>query len=203
MFQKLLGFWSKLKKWQKVLLVIVVIFILLPSGNNKTKDSENSAGKEKIETKEEAVEQAKEEKEAPKATATPTPETNSGTDQKDLRKEFNNSLGDHNPIWYDSVRNDVTGNWRCLVVVTPETMESHAADYYKAYFTDDSEIHIIENLQLQTCSKIVVVYPGTLDVTVYEYVDKEEHDAKLMCSGMVLGQYSVNIETGEVEEITE
>ena len=40
-----------------------------------------------------------------------------------------------------------------------------------------------------------------LDVSVYEYVDKEEHDAKLLFSGMLLKEYHVNKDTGEIEEI--
>ena len=39
------------------------------------------------------------------------------------------------------------------------------------------------------------------DVSVYEYVDKEEHDTKLLFSGMLLKEYHVNKDTGEIEEI--
>lgn len=35
----------------------------------------------------------------------------------------------------------------------------------------------------------------------YEYVDKEEHDAKLLFSGKLLKEYHVNKDTGEIEEI--
>ena len=35
----------------------------------------------------------------------------------------------------------------------------------------------------------------------YEYVDKEEHDAKLLFSGKFLKEYHVNKDTGEIEEI--
>lgn len=40
-----------------------------------------------------------------------------------------------------------------------------------------------------------------LDVAIMEYVDKEEHDAALACSGMLLAEYHVNIESGEIEKI--
>ena len=40
-----------------------------------------------------------------------------------------------------------------------------------------------------------------LDVSVYEYVDKEEHDAKLLFSGKLLKEYHVTKDTGEIEEI--
>lgn len=34
-----------------------------------------------------------------------------------------------------------------------------------------------------------------------EYVDKEEHDAKIACSGMLLSEYLINADTGEIEKI--
>ena len=37
-----------------------------------------------------------------------------------------------------------------------------------------------------------------LDVTIYEYVDKEEHDAKVLFSGMVLDEYFIDIDSGEI-----
>mgnify|MGYP000787866733 FL=1 len=40
-----------------------------------------------------------------------------------------------------------------------------------------------------------------LDVSIYEYVDGEEHDAKLLFGGTLLKQYFVYTDTGEIEEI--
>lgn len=40
-----------------------------------------------------------------------------------------------------------------------------------------------------------------LDVTIYEYVDKEEHDAKKLFSGMLLTEYFVYIDNGDIEEV--
>lgn len=40
-----------------------------------------------------------------------------------------------------------------------------------------------------------------LAASAYEYVDKEEHDAKFLFSGMLLKEYHVNIDNGEIEEI--
>ena len=72
-------------------------------------------------------------------------------------------------------------------------MSEYALDYYKQYFTDDSEIHFIVNFNYNTTTKIMVM-GGDLDVTVQEYVAKEEHDAKMLGSGTVLAEYFVNIE---------
>ena len=40
---------------------------------------------------------------------------------------------------------------------------------------------------------------GTLNVSVYEHVDGEEHDAKSLFGGMLLAEYKINPETGEIQ----
>ena len=98
------------------------------------------------------------------------------------------------------VRNDATGNWRISCIDENLDMSGYALDYYKQYFTSDSEIHFIVNFNYNTTTKIMVM-GGDLDVTVQEYVAKEEHDAKVLGSGTVLAEYFVNIETGEIEKV--
>lgn len=138
----------------------------------------------------------------PKPTAAPTPEpTKSPEDiQKELQDAFKESIGGSGITFYKSVRNDTTGRWRVAVIYTGENMVDHALDYYKAYFTSDDELHFICNLGLKTTTEISVVL-GKLQVDVREYVDKEEHDAKILNSGMLLTSYLVDIATGEIEEI--
>lgn len=99
-----------------------------------------------------------------------------------------------------NVPNDVTGNWRIASIAENIEMQDYALDYYKEYFKSDDEIHAIVNFNYKTTTKISVM-GNLLDVSVYEYVDKEEHDAKLLFSGMLLKEYHVNKDTGEVEEI--
>ncbi len=101
----------------------------------------------------------------------------------------------------DKVRNDTTGNWRISLIAENIDMSEYALDYYKQYFTDDSEIHFIVNFNYNTTTKIMVM-GGDLDVTVQEYVAKEEHDANTLGSGTVLAEYLVDKETGEVEKIS-
>lgn len=98
------------------------------------------------------------------------------------------------------VNNDVTGNWRIATIAENIEMQDYALDYYKEYFESDDEIHAIVNFNYKTTTKISVM-GNLLDVSVYEYVDKEEHDAKLLFSGMLLKEYHVNIDNGEIEEI--
>lgn len=103
-------------------------------------------------------------------------------------------------FFVSNVRNDTTGNWRISTIAENIDMSEYALDYYKQYFTDDSEIHFIVNFNHNTTTKIMVV-GGDLDVTVQEYVSKEEHDAKILGSGAVLAEYFVDMETGEIEKV--
>lgn len=98
------------------------------------------------------------------------------------------------------VHNDVTGNWRVTTMAENVEVQNIALDYYNKYFNNDDEIHAIVNFNYKTTTKISVM-GDLLDVSVYEYVDKEEHDAKLLFSGMLLKEYHVNKETGAIEEI--
>ena len=99
----------------------------------------------------------------------------------------------------DSVRNDVTGNWRIAKVATSKDVTEYAVDYYNTLFSSNDEIHAIVNFTSNTTVRLSVLYDGMLDVTVFEYVDKEEHDAKKLFGGTLLAQYTINIETKEIE----
>lgn len=98
------------------------------------------------------------------------------------------------------VRKDNTGNWRVSCIAENIDMSQYALDYYNRYFTDDSEIHFIVNFNYNTTTKIMVS-GGQLDVTVQDYVSKEEHDANVLGSGTVLTEYLVDKDTGEIEQI--
>lgn len=104
-------------------------------------------------------------------------------------------------LYSDSVRNDVTGNWRISLISDSATPETYALDYYNTLFSSDDEIHAIVNFSLNTTTKISVLYAGVLDVTVLEYVDGEEHDAKKLFGGSLLKEYWVHTDTGEIEEL--
>ncbi len=102
------------------------------------------------------------------------------------------------------VRNDVTGKWRKSLIAENVEPKDYALDYYKQYFKSDDEIHAIINFNYNTTTKLSVM-DNLLDVTIYEYVNKEEHDAKVLFSGMVLDEYFIDIDSGEIfnaQEIT-
>ena len=144
-------------------------------------------------------------------TAQPTPEpttapentpSSSETDAATLDEpepENEDPLG-FNVMFSDTYRNDVTGNWRLARIAESINIEEYAVDYYNNYFESNNEVHIIVNFALNTTTRITVI-GNLLDVSITEYVDKEEHDAKLACSGMLLSEYHVNIDSGEIEKI--
>lgn len=98
------------------------------------------------------------------------------------------------------VNDDVTGNWRISTIAEPIVISDLAVDYYKQYFDNDNEIHAIVNFNNNTTTQISTlgaIDPDVIDVTTYEYVKGEEHDAKKLFSGQKLTEHFYNVKTGE------
>lgn len=102
--------------------------------------------------------------------------------------------------YYDTVRNDNTGNWRLAVIADSSDLNDYVVDFYKEYITDDAQLLGIVNLTLNTTTRVKRIMGDWLEVTVMEYQDGEEHDAKMLFGGNVLKTYWINSETGEVDE---
>lgn len=104
---------------------------------------------------------------------------------------------------YDTVRNDVTGNWKYIVIAENNfNVEDYALSCYKNYFDSDKTILAVENLTTKTSTSISVV-SGLLYVSVYEYTKGEEHDAKAMFGGTHLVDYIVYTDNGDIEKVTD
>jgi len=99
-----------------------------------------------------------------------------------------------------NVRNDTTGNWRIATIAESIDITEYALSYYNKYFEDDKEVHAIVNFTYNTTTRISCL-GDRLNVTVHEYVKKEEHDAKLLYSGEVLKDYFVYLDNGDIEEV--
>ena len=102
--------------------------------------------------------------------------------------------------YFGDVRNDVTGNWRYSMTADNIDIENYALSYYKAYFKSDAEIHGIVNFTRKTTSSIRV-NGGILFLDIYDYVDGEEKDAKLMFSGTLLKSYMIYTDNGDIQQI--
>ncbi len=99
------------------------------------------------------------------------------------------------------VRNDTTGNWKLSTVATTENILEYIKSYYKANFSSDKEIHAIVNFTLNTTTQVSKLFDNIMAVTIHEYVDKEEHDANKLFGGMVLGEYWIYLDNGDIEKI--
>lgn len=104
-----------------------------------------------------------------------------------------------NVLYYNSVRNDVTGNWRLAVVSTGADLNDYALDFYNYFVRDDSEVFGIVNLGLKTSTLITPVMDDWYDIQITEYQSGEEHDANMLYGGMALDNYWLNAKTGEVD----
>lgn len=167
------------KKWW--FWAIIVVFLLASLGNQGTKDGIENGTNDTI---------------AP----TQSEEQVNDTANPASAEEQSNSKFDNIHFSHSKVRNDVTGNWRVSAIAENIDIKDYALDYYKKYFESDNEIHAIINFNYKTTTKISVM-GNLLDVTIFEYVNKEEHDAKLLFSGEMLKEYHINMDTGEIEEI--
>ncbi|MDU4750355.1 MAG: hypothetical protein E6X86_04930 [Clostridium butyricum] len=99
-----------------------------------------------------------------------------------------------------NVNNDTTGNWKLARIADNIKIEECALDYYKKYFKSDSEIHAVVNFNYNTTT-CIRKSGDYLDVTIHEYVSKEEHDAKKLFGGMVLGEYFIYLDNGDIEKV--
>lgn len=57
------------------------------------------------------------------------------------------------------------------------------------------------NFTLNTTNKLTKITSDILDIVVYDYVENEEHDAKVLFSGTALAYYQIDISTGEITQI--
>lgn len=96
------------------------------------------------------------------------------------------------------VRNDSTEKWKMLKISESVELEPYILSYNKLYMQDDSTApHIIVNFTY----KITIMlndFGSYVSVRVHEYVDKEEHDAKTLGSGLELAEYNIYKDNGDI-----
>lgn len=131
-----------------------------------------------------------------------------GDKKTDAQKKVDEMIGDDISIM-ENVRDDTTGNFRYVSIVSSASAEEWADDYYKAYFKDKDEIHFIVNFGNKTTNVIRTLASdkdspadgGIIDLTIKEHVDKEELSAKTLGDGMMYGEYMIDTDTGKVEQL--
>jgi hypothetical protein len=197
---------EKMKKpWYKrklIWAIIIIVFIMAIGSNGESTSTENTKqNTAAADTQQQPnTESADTTKVEDTAQAAVSEDTSEQKEDAAADAEDQTSAIDGIKFTVSDVRNDKTGNWRISLIAENIEMQNCALDYYKHYFKDDKEIHAIVNFNYNTTTKISVV-GNKLDVSVFEYVKKEEHDANLLFSGQLLKEYLVDKETGAVEEV--
>lgn len=98
------------------------------------------------------------------------------------------------------VMNDKTGNLRYSSFVKPENFKDYALSYGKAYVKSKDELHYVMNFQNKVMSSIKDMgdYYVVRDT---EHVKGEEHDADTIGSGMLLAEYNVYKDNGDIVKV--
>lgn len=97
------------------------------------------------------------------------------------------------------MNNDVTGNFRYCMTTDKKHIEDYALDYYKRYMKD-GEVHYIINTTYNITACITNL-GDRLDLLATSYVSKEEHDAKAIGGGELLGEFHIYLDNGDIEQI--
>ena len=101
-------------------------------------------------------------------------------------------------VFTDYVNDDTTGNWKLSKTADQVPVKKYALDYYKKIFNNDDEVHAVVNFTYKQTAAIKCL-GNMLDVTVHEYVPKEEHSAKTLFGGRVIKEYQIDIKTGKIK----
>ena len=178
------------------LIVAAIISVVSPDDKKETKEAASTQATET----ESAAAPADQEAATSEETATETPPTEEiehrtgdeiiGISDKDF--------GDLHAVYYESVNNDTTGNWRLAVISENVDIQDYIFSYYQKYFKADEEVHGIVNLGRNVTTRINKSGNWLL-VSEYDYVDGEEHDAKILYSGTPLQSYIVYTDNGDIE----
>lgn len=96
------------------------------------------------------------------------------------------------------VRNDTTGKWKISTIAENFDIENYILSYGEQYMKE-GDTHYIVNFNYNTTS-VINKMNSLLYLDIKEYVDKEEHDAKKLSSGMLLKSYVIYPDR-DIEEI--
>lgn len=169
---------------------------------DNTKESSTKTSEDKDTNKSSDNEKSKVVADKPSEDEKESDKTEDSNNSKAESDKFSKTIAeDIDVVFSESVPNDVTGKWRLARVATEKEIQTYALEYYNSYFQSDDEIHAVVNTSLRTTNKLTKISSDILDIAIYEYVDKEENDAKILFTGTLLANYQVNIPTGEVTQI--
>ena len=184
------------KKGDKLISAVVFLILMLAISNigrSKDDDSPEKAQTVAVETVE------TQEDEHTEDIASTEDAVTTEEDEKQALKD--DMIQKYHLVVLAGPHDDKTGKLHVAGYTAEVHPQDIAEEYYKAFFEDDSEIHCLWSNAYNTISKISLIDSNTLDVTVHEYRDKEEHYADQILGGQVYEQYLVHLDTGEVEKV--
>ena len=182
------------KKGDKLISAVVVLILMLAISNIGRSKDDNSP--EKAQTVAVETVETQEDEHTEDIASTEDAVTTEEDEKQALKDDM---IQKYHLVVLAGPHDDKTGKLHVAgytAVVHPQDI---AEEYYKAFFEDDSEIHCLWSNAYNTISKISLIDSNTLDVTVHEYRDKEEHYADQILGGQVYEQYLVHLDTGEVD----
>ena len=99
-----------------------------------------------------------------------------------------------------TVRNDTTEKWRKTTVSKSVDINEYILSYNKLYMTEDTTVHAIVNFTNKTTT-LINDNGEYINVKTHEYIDKEEHDAKQLGSGMLLEEFNIYKDNGDITKV--
>lgn len=179
-----------------LLIIAVCIYFIMKPEEKKPEESEQKV-QEETAAKSSEPEKAAEASAGTESEEAPAPEVEHRTGEEIIGVS-DKDISDLHIVYYDSVNNDVTGNWRLAVISEDVEIQDYIFSYYQEYIKSEDEIHGIVNLGRNVTARINTI-GSWLMVSEYDYVEGEEHDAKLLYSGTPIQSYIVYTDNGDVE----
>lgn len=99
-----------------------------------------------------------------------------------------------------TVRNDTTEKWRKVTISKSGDINEYLLSYNKLYMAEDTTVHAIVNFTNKTTT-LINDNGDYINVRTHEYRDKEEHDAKKLGSGMLLGEFNIYKDNGDIIKV--
>lgn len=194
---------SKKKPLIALLISIILTFtgLLMPASDMQEKNNElgvekstknNEVNEEVEDVEEKSVEVSNEEGEDTEEIEVETRESSLGKSNKDFTE-----ITDSNP---GKVREDNTEKWRKITIATTEDINEYLLSYNELYMTEETTVHSIINFTNNTTT-MINDFGSYLSVRIHEYVNKEEHDANKLGSGMLLTEYQIYKDNGDIVKI--
>ena len=197
-----------------IIIISGIVSLLSPDDKEETKENVSAQATEAVVTPADKeatnLEETVSETPPTEETITETPSTEETVSETPQTEEVEHRTGDEiigisdkdfndlHAVYYESVNNDVTGNWRLAVISENVDIQDYIFSYYQKYFKSDDEVHGIVNLGRNVTTRINKSGNWLL-VSEYDYVDGEEHDAKILYSGTPLHSYIVYTDNGDIE----